>query len=116
MHVSESTALRKPAVMPSMISNDFKVPDVFKEETKKFLEEIIKFQKNKKLKDERQRWTYFTVEEFAKSKNLSTLSKDELSILDSLVDQGYIHKSGIYYHVSNKLLAVLKLHIKQNLN
>jgi hypothetical protein len=111
-HVSQSTALRDPKVLPSEVVPEFKVAPYFEKETEKLLEEIVKFQQKKNSG----KWTYFTEEEFAKSKNLPALSKEELSVLHDLVSSGYLHRSGIYYHVSNYLLSILKLYIKSNLN
>ncbi len=112
MHVSQSTGLRDPKLLPSMILTDFSVANCFEKGAEKLLEEIVRFQQNKNPK----KWTYFTVEEFAKNRNLPCLSQEELSALRDLVNSRHLHKSGVYYHVSNKLLEALKLFAKPNLN
>ncbi len=112
MHVSQSTALRDAKILPSKVVTDFRAANCFEEGAKKLLEEIVKFQQNKNPV----KWTYFTVEEFTKSRNLHCLTQEELSALNNLVNLRYLHKSGVYYHVSNKLLEVLKLIAKPNLN
>jgi hypothetical protein len=111
-HVSQSTALRDPKVLPSEVVPEFKINNYFKQEEEKLLQEIVKFQQKKNP----EKWTYFTVEEFVKSRNIDCLSKDELSVLQKLVSLGHLYKTGVYYHVSGYIVQVLDMYARKNLN
>jgi hypothetical protein len=111
-HVSYSTGLINPEVLPLNVVPNFKVAPYFKEDAETLLEEIVKFQQKKNP----EKWTYFTAEELAKSKNISPLPKEVLATLHSLVDSGYLNRTGVYYHVSDDLVEILKLYTKKILN
>jgi hypothetical protein len=78
------------------------------------LEEIVKFQQQKNPC----KWTYFTTEEFAKSRGLKSLPVNEKEILEVLTNggtlfcprislpSGYMQRNGIYYHISPKLIEL----------